>query len=139
MAYLDDWLIVNLSQENVLLDREKVPNLLLHLRFKINKTKSQLISSQKIVYLGSLFRLDQGLVFPTLERIQNIELAVQNLMLAGNQMSSAQTFLRVLGLIVSCLELIHYARLFMRPIQLHFWKPSSRDLEYLIPITPHLV
>lgn len=34
-------------------------------------------------------------------------------------MSSAQTFLRVLGLIAPCLELIPYARLFMRPIQLH--------------------
>lgn len=57
-------------------------------------------------------------------------------------MSSAQIFLRVFGLKASCLELIPYVRLLMRPIQLHllhFWKPSSRDLEYLIPITPHLV
>lgn len=112
------------------------------LRFIFNKIKSQLTPRQKIVYLGSLFRLDQGLVFPTLEIIQNIELAVQTLILAGNQMSSAQIFLRVFGLKASCLELIPYVRLLMRPIQLHllhFWKPSSRDLEYLIPITPHLV
>lgn len=94
-------------------------NLLSHLGFITNKTKSQLIPGQKIVYLSSLFRLDQGLVFPTLEIIQNIELAVQTLILAGNQMSSAQTFLRVLGLIAPCLELIPYARLFMKPIQLH--------------------
>lgn len=31
VAYLDDWLIVNSSQEKLLLDREKVLNLLLHL------------------------------------------------------------------------------------------------------------
>lgn len=54
-----------------------------------------------------------------LERIQNIKLAVQTLILAGNQMSSAQTVLRVLRLIVLCLELNPYARLFMRPIRLH--------------------
>lgn len=39
-------------------------------------------------------------------------------------------------------ERIPYARLPMRPIQLHllhFWKPSSRVLEYLVPITPHPV
>lgn len=59
-------------------------------------------------------------------------------------MPSAQPFLRVLGLIhvALCLVLIPYAILFVRPIQfhlLHFWKPSSRDLEYLILITPHLV
>lgn len=53
VAYIDDWLIVNSSKKkHLLLDREKVLKLPLHLGFIINKTKSQLISSQKIVYLG---------------------------------------------------------------------------------------
>lgn len=41
VAYPDDWLIVNSSQEKLLLDRERVFNLLLHLGFIINKTTSQ--------------------------------------------------------------------------------------------------
>lgn len=56
-------------------------------------------------------------------------------------MSSAQTVLRVLRLIVLCLELNPYARLFMRPIRLHllhFQKPSSRDLKHFIPITSYM-
>ena len=48
----------------------------------------------------------------------------------------------VLGLMISCIEIVPFARLHMRPIQLHllsFWKPVSRDMLIRIPITKHLI
>jgi hypothetical protein len=41
----------------------------------------------------------------------------------------------------SCIELVPNARLFMRPVQLHllhYWRPSSRNLSFKIPVTNHL-
>ncbi|XP_078311211.1 uncharacterized protein LOC144618622 [Crassostrea virginica] len=55
---------------------------------------------------------------------------------------TARDFLQCLGIVASCIDLIPNARLYMRPIQLHllsFWKPSSQDLEKIIPITQHLI
>lgn len=41
VSYLDDWLIVNSTQENLFLNREKVLDLLLYLGFIINRKKYQ--------------------------------------------------------------------------------------------------
>lgn len=57
-------------------------------------------------------------------------------------MSSAQIFVRVLGLKASCLELISNVRPLIRSIKLHllhFWKPSFRDLEYEISVILYFV
>ena len=55
---------------------------------------------------------------------------------------TARDFLQCLGIVASCIDLIPNARLYMKPIHLHlmrFWKPSSLDLEKIIPITQHLI
>ena len=57
------------------------------------------------------------------------------------QVASAKQYLTILGIMASCIELIPFARLHMRPIQihmLHFWKQTSKDLDYQIPVTRHL-
>ena len=139
VAYLDDWLILNNQKEMLLRDREKVLNLLTQLGFIINVQKSQLLPSQNIVYLGCQFNLALGLVFPTTERIVNLENSVRALRVA--QVASAKQYLTILGIMASCIELIPFARLHMRPIQihmLHFWKQTSKDLDYQIPVTQHL-
>ena len=44
----------------------------------------------------------------------------------------AQNFLRLIGLMASCIELVPHARLFMRPVKLHllhYWRPVTRDLQ----------
>ena len=139
VAYLDDWLVVNKIKHQLIQDREKVLNLLTHLGFIINVKKSQLVPCQEIVYLGSMFKLNLGQVCPTKDRIQSLVEAMQ--LLTACQTASAMQFLRVLGIMASCIELIPYARLRMRPIQihlLHFWKPASKDLDFQVPITQHL-
>ena len=137
VAYLDDLLILNQSKTDLQKDRKKCINLLLSLGFIINVEKSNLEPSQAIVYLGTSFLLNVGLVQPTEERIQKLQKAVWSILRGQNQ---ATDFLHLLGIIASCIEIIPNARLFMRPIQLHllaFWKPSSQNLEKKIPITNH--
>ena len=138
-VYLDDWLIVNQSKEGLLQDREKCLNLLVSLGFIINKEKSCLDPKQKIVYLGALFLFKQKIVLPSQDRL--IKLIQTTKMLMQGQ-RTARDFLQWLGIVASCIDLIPNARLYMRPIQLHllsFWKPSSQDLEKIIPITQHLI
>ena len=55
--------------------------------------------------------------------------------------ATAKDYQHMLGLMASCIELIPFTRLYMRPIQvhlLHFWKPVSRDLEAKITGSQHL-
>ena len=138
-SYLDDWLALNQIRIYLLQDRAKCLNLLTSLGFIVNIEKSSLEPSQTITYIGGLFHLDKGLVFPTPERVQKLLSAVGNL--SKRNKATAKDFLHLLGLIASCLELIPNARLYMRPVQLHllsFWKPSSMRLETEIPVTQHL-
>ena len=88
--------------------------------------------------MGGVFSLQLGLVSPTLERRQKSYLYVQQILL--NETVTALEYLQLLGLMASCIELVPFARLHMRPFisHLHFWKPSSRDTEALIPCTQHL-
>ena len=126
-VYLDDWLIVNQEKKQLILDRKRCLDLLVSLGFMINKEKSTLIPSQTVTYLGGVFQLDKGLVFPTLERINKLQMLIQNLYM-GNY-AIALDFLRILGVMASCIELIPNARLHMRPIQLHLMSFLKSNLQ----------
>lgn len=138
-SYLDDWLVVKSQKIALLSDQKTTVSLLLQLGFIINVEKSSLVPKQVITYLGSVFNLKLGLVYPTLERITKLEEAIRLLIQGKN---SAFQFLHVLGLMASCIEIIPFARLHMRPIQLHLlahWKPVSKDMTINVPITGHLI
>jgi hypothetical protein len=47
-------------------------DLLKSLGFLVNKEKSTLIPTQTLDYLGGLFHLDKGLIYPTQERIAKL-------------------------------------------------------------------
>lgn len=137
-VYLDDWLIVDQQKSVLVKNRDTTITLLTSLGFIINTEKSDLMPTQTITYIGGLFRLDLGLVYPTPERIKNLKITIIQLM---KGQISARHYLKVLGLIASCLELIPNSRLFMRPIQMHLlqvWRPSKMSLEYQIPCTQEL-
>ena len=108
-SYVDDWLSVNKTRPLILEKGAKILNLLFHVRFIINKAKSQLFPLQTIVYIGGRFDLTRGMVYPTEERLNNLKTAVKNIL---NGQKTARHFLILLGMIASCLELIPYARLF---------------------------
>ena len=55
---------------------------------------------------------------------------------------TTRQYLQMLALMVSCIEIIPYARFDMRPILTHllyWWKPVSGDLDMQIPKSQHLV
>ena len=100
----------------ILENKTTILSLLYQLGFIVNKSKSQLVPVQSLTYIGSWFDLAKGFVYPTLERQNNLKSAVSNLF---KGQISARSYLILLGMIASCLEMIPNARLFMRPIQLH--------------------
>ena len=137
-SYLDDWLAGNQLRQMLLQNRDVILNLLFHLGFIVNKDKSNLVPTQKLTYIGGLFHLNTGLVYPTETRVKNLKKAIK-MILKGQRM--ARHFLVLLGQIASCLQLIPNARLFMRPIQLHLlehWSPVRMDMSVKIPLTPQL-
>jgi hypothetical protein len=143
-VYLDDWLIVNQNKRQLLSDCENCLNLLKSLGFLVNKEKSTLIPTQYLVYLGGLFHLDKGLIYPTQERIAKINLAIENLL--TQEKASAFMFLHLLGIMASCLQMILNARLFMRPVtsfeflETKFAQPHCTNSIYSTSeITSHLV
>ena len=137
-VYLDDWFIINQLRNLLLLDKEKALNLLVRLGLMIKLEKSALVPSQRVIYIGSVFLMDKGIVCPTSESIQKIEQAIFLVI----REPIVHNFLHLLGLMASCIELIPNARLFMRPIQLHllhFWRPVTGELQAKVPITQHLL
>jgi hypothetical protein len=135
--YLDDWLVVNQNKQHLILDREKCLNLLVSLGFIINNQKSSLVPSQKITYLGGIFHLDLGIVTPTIERIEKLNLALEKLCSGHNQ---AKDCLHLLGTMASCIDLIPNARLYetnsTSPVK--FLETSFSKLDVNIPFTQHL-
>jgi hypothetical protein len=137
-SYLDDWLAANRTFSKMMSDRKIILDLLFQLGLIVNKKKSSLVPSQIFTYIGGLFDMTKGLVYPTQERITNLKHAVLKL-LQGS--ISAKQYMIVLGMIASCLDLIPNAKLFMRPIQLHLlktWSPARMPLSFNIPLTPML-
>ena len=138
-VYLDDWLSLNQVRHQLLQDREKCLCLLTSLGILINLEKSNLNPAQTIIYLGALFNLHLGLIFPKEERHMKILQAMDSIVKGK---SVARDYLVLLGLMASCIDLIPNARLFMRLVQLHllsFWSPAKQSLQTEIPCTQHLI
>ena len=136
-VYLDDWFLVNLIRKMLIQDKKRTLGLLVELGFMINLEKSALEPSQSVVYIGAHFLLAKGLVCPTWERIEKIKEACKLV----RKTPTAQSYLHLLGLMASCIELVPNARLFMRPIQLHllhFWRPSTMSLQTIVPFNKHV-
>ena len=73
------------------------------------------------------------LLLPTPDSLEEITRTVLKI---NNSQVIAKDYLQLLGLMASCIEMIPYARLHMRPIQLHllfWWRPASRNMEMDIP------
>ena len=83
-SYLDDWLIVNAIKKMLLLDRERLLNLLHKLGFLVNWKKSSLVPSQNITFIGAVFQFQRSIVLPTQERIVKLHLAIHSLIEGHN-------------------------------------------------------
>jgi hypothetical protein len=79
--------------------------------------------TQKLVFLGASIDLEKGLIFPTLERYHVLKGLIY--LCQKSEKIQVRYLLRLLGIMNSCIGLVPWARLHMRPIQLHilfYWK-----------------
>ena len=138
-AYLDDWLILGDSEAQARANVEATITLLTQTGWVINWEKSRPSPAQSLIYLGARLDLAVGRAFPSAERITALKQALDALLLAPR--SPARTWLRVLGLLASLVDVVPLCRLYMRPLQFHllsYFRPASRDLETMVPMAEHV-
>ena len=138
--YLDDWLVKNQIKTTLCNQKNLILKTLDMLGLLLNEKKSTLEPTQTISYLGAVFDLRSGIIFPSEERFLNMERQLNSMI--HSKECEALLFLRILGLMTSCLDLIPRARLQMRPIQFHLlsqWSANRDTLVKKIPINDELV
>ena len=138
-SYLDDSLLRNQSPSLLEEHTHLVIRLLLDLGFLISWKKSEIIPSQDFVFLGEHYRTDLGLVLPPEEKILNLFQQVNNL--GHFQTVPVRQLLRLIGFMISLMDLIPLGRLHIRPLQwylMEFWHPTSEMWDQPIPVLPRL-
>ncbi|KAJ8042119.1 NACHT domain- and WD repeat-containing protein 1 [Holothuria leucospilota] len=138
-AYLDDWLILAHSEQQAVETTQFVVETLQALGWIINTGKS-LTPSQRVTYLGAILDFSLGQAFPTPERIQ--ALAEVATLILSRRSHQARTWLRLLGLMASLVEVLPFCRLYMRPVQFHtlfHFKPDTDPLTTPIPVTEEVI
>jgi hypothetical protein len=78
-VYLDDWLLVHKSETHIRKATHRTIEILQDLGFLVNRKKSSLVPSQKLVHLGTILDFEQGFLRPTPERIANLLLCVRKI------------------------------------------------------------
>lgn len=132
-AYLDDWLIRNQSYQQLKVEQQYIIEQTRRLEFLVNWKKYNLHLTQKLVFLGALIDLEKCMIFPTLERYQALIYLIQT-----SEKFLVRTFLRLLGIMNSCIDWVPWARLHMRPIQMHllyYRKVMEKNIYLKIPVT----
>ena len=135
-AYLDDWLILGNSKVQASKDTQFVIQTLQDLGWVINWQKSSIVPSQQITYLGAHLDFKKGQAFPTPERAEALRTVCLEVL--SSKAPKARTWLRLLGLMASMVEILPFCRLRMRPIQfyvLRFFKPDIHPLSLRIPMS----
>ena len=114
--YLDDWLIQASSREQVLLALRTVLQLCRRLGIVINWGKSQMIPSQRMVYLGVILDSISFKASPALERVEKL-LSIGDVFLSCVR-QPVSSWLELLGVLSSLIQLVPGGRLRMRSLQL---------------------
>ena len=114
--YLDDWLLQASSREQVLLALETVLQLCRSLGIVVNWEKSQLIPTQRMVYLGVILDSISFRASPALKRVEKL-LSIGNVFLSCAR-QPVSSWLELLGVLSSMIQLVPGGRLLMRSLQL---------------------
>jgi len=134
-AYLDDWLIVSGSEAEARRHTELVVSLLERLGWLLNRDKSALVPSQRVVYLGADIDFVAGKAGPSEERVGTItQLASE---FPAKALRPAREWLRLLGVMASLVDVVPFCRLRMRPLQfclLRQYRPARDSLRRLISL-----
>ena len=139
ILYLDDWLVLARSKEEVLRAKMFILNLVMELGIIINHEKSLLVPSQSITYLGMEIDTVRFWVSPTQKRIDKA-LEIYREFWCSDLMP-ARSWLRMLGHMASLEKFVPGARLRMRPFQFYLKKVWRRDWhlkDVLVPVPQDL-
>ena len=115
--YLDDWLIRASSQDEAQKHTVKLLSLIQSLGFIVNLQKSELNPQQRFDFIGYRFLLDQGLVRPTSDRWNKIQISFNRI--SKKSVISARTLMSTIGLLASTEKTVKLGRIRMRPFQWH--------------------
>ena len=140
--YLDDWLVRARSHQICLQHTQILVKMCPDLGWLVNLEKSELEPKQVFNFVGYQFDLKSGRVRPTLDRWQNLQNKILELLSLTT--CPVREFMSLIGLLTATEKQVHLGRLHLRPIQWHLknnWRvPES--LEKVIPIPrslhPHL-
>ena len=116
LRHLDDWLVLAFTFTEIVRARDFLLWLCDQLGIRVNHPKSSLDLSQTMDYLGITIRTSPLRVFPTLKRVQKLDILLQDFLLARSHPVSV--WRRLLGVMLSMSSLVPGARLRMRSLQL---------------------
>ena len=130
--YLDDWLVQSSSREALLHDLQVVLNLCRELGIVVNPSKSHLVPSQVVQYLGVVIDSRSFRASPSSERVSKLFSTADAFLSCAAP--PASTWLRLLGILSSLAHLVPGGRLRVRSLQLCLHRQWDRgDLSALIP------
>ena len=114
--YLDDWLLQASSREQILLALRTVLWLCRSLGIVVNWEKSQVIPTQQMVYLGVILDSTAFRASPALKRVEKL-LSIGDVFLSCVS-QPVSSWLELLGVLSSMIQLVPGGRLRMRSLQL---------------------
>ena len=138
--YLDDWLVRATSHRDCLQHTRVLVEMCQALGWMVNLEKSELEPKQIFNFVGYRFDLESGRVRPTLDRWQNLQGKILELLALPT--CSVREFMSLIGLLTATEKQVHLGRLHMRPIQWHLkskWRiPESLEKVIPLPRSLHL-
>ena len=140
ILYLDDWLILANSLEEVLRAKEFILTLARELGIMINKEKSQLKPKQTITYLGIQINSVTFWASPAQRRIVNCLKLLEKFL--SSEELPARSWQSLLGHMSSIEKFIPGARLRMRPLQYYLrqrWDKKTQSNKILVTIPQNLL
>ena len=133
--YLDDWLVQSSSREALLRDLQVVLDLCQELGIVVNPSKSHLVPSQVVQYLGVVIDSRSFRASPSSERVRK-QFSTADAFLSCAA-PPASTWLRLLGILSPLAHLVPGGRLRVRSVQLCLHQQWDReDISALIPWSP---
>ena len=134
-AFLDDFLGKDQDKSFLVCKSRTMVQFMVEMGLVINLEKSELEPSQDLTYIGARFLTRIGIVTIPEDRIVAIKQIAAAIRRAERIV--VRQFLRLLGLLNSCIFQVKWGRLYTRPLQLYlqaWWRPSTGDINDKIPI-----
>lgn len=137
--YLDDWLVSGRSPAAVEQQVTELVELTESLGWVINYEKSDLKPTQEFVFLGSLYNLKEGMVYPTQERIGKVQHALKPF--RTGQKVAAITWQSAIGILSATEKVVPGGLLKLRPLQValtELWKAQGENPTAMLQVTPEV-